>query len=226
MSRWTFLWLCIVPAVACSAEPQRLFNGRDLAGWKPVLDDPAADPAQTWSVKDGILHCTGSPRGYLRTERDGFHDYQLHVEWRWPEGTPDRANNGVLVHVSTPNALGVWPKSLEVQLANGNAGDFWVIPGDDSPDPTTIDVPLKSIVSQQRVAGRRHFNFTDGSEKPVGEWNTMEIFCRGDTVTVKVNGEIVNYAFDCSVREGAIALQSEGAPIEYRAVVLSPLESP
>jgi len=224
MARWTFAWLCIIPAVAVSAEPERLFNGRDLSGWKTVLDDPAADPAKTWSVKNGVLHCTGSPRGYLRTERDGFRDYRLSVEWRWPEGTRDNANNGVLVHASTPNALGVWPKSLEVQLANGNAGDFWVIPGDDSLDPTTIDVPLKSLPSEKRFADRRHFNFTDGSEKPVGEWNTMEIVCRGDTVAVKVNGEIVNYAFDCSVSSGAIALQSEGAPIEYRSVVLSPLD--
>ncbi len=224
MARWAFVWLCIIPAVAVSAEPERLFNGRDLSGWKPVLDDPAADPAKTWSVKDGVLHCTGSPRGYLRTERDDFRDYRLSVEWRWPEGTRDNANNGVLVHASTPNALGVWPKSLEVQLANGNAGDFWVIPGDDSPEATKIDVPLKSIASEKRFAGRRHFNFTDGSEKPVGEWNTMEIVCRSDTVTVKVNGEIVNHAFDCSVSTGAIALQSEGAPIEYRSVVLSPLE--
>ena len=224
MRRWACVWLFLVPAAAFSAEPEPLFNGRDLSGWKPVLDDPAADPAKTWSVKDGILNCTGSPRGYLRTEGDGFRDYHLHVEWRWPEGTRDNANNGVLVHCSTPNALGVWPKSLEVQLANGNAGDFWVIPGEDAPHPTKIDVPLRSITSEERFAGRRHFNFTDGSEKPVGEWNAMEIFCRGDTVTVKVNGEIVIYAFNCSMSEGAIALQSEGAPIEYRAVVLTRLE--
>jgi len=224
MSRWACIWLCIIPAVAISAEPEPLFNGRDLSGWKTVLDDAAADPAKTWSVKEGILHCTGSPRGYLRTERDDFRDYRLSVEWRWPEGTRENANNGVLVHVSTPNALGVWPKSLEVQLANGNAGDFWVIPGDDGADPTTINVPLRSIASEKRFEGRRHFNFTDGSEKPVGEWNRMEVVCRGDTVTVKVNDEIVNYAFDCSTSNGAIALQSEGAPIEYRSVVFSPLK--
>jgi hypothetical protein len=42
-------------------------------------------------------------------------------------------------------------------------------------------------------------------------------------VTVIVNGEVVNYAFNCSTTSGAIALQSEGAPIEYRQVVLTPL---
>ncbi|MBA3312183.1 MAG: DUF1080 domain-containing protein [Planctomycetota bacterium] len=223
--RIAFAWAaCLFSASGMAAEPVRLFNGADLTGWKMVLDDPKADPAKTWSVRDGVLHCTGTPRGYLRTDKDGFKNYRLHVEWRWPEGTPDNANNGVLAHVTTPNALGVWPKSLEVQLANGNAGDFWVIPGDDGDDPTTIDVPLKGVPGENRFAGRRHFNFTDGSEKPVGEWNTMEIVCRDDTIAVKVNDEIVNYAFDCSVTEGAIALQSEGAPIEYRAVILTSIE--
>ncbi|HEX6984404.1 MAG TPA: DUF1080 domain-containing protein [Planctomycetaceae bacterium] len=216
---------CLLPASAVAAEPIKLFNGKDLSGWQPVLDDPNADPAKTWSVKDGILHCTGTPRGYLRTERDDFKDYHLRIEWRWPEGTRDGANNGVLVHTTTPGALGVWPKSLEVQLGTGNAGDFWVIPGDDAVDPTTIDVPLEGVPGEEgRIAGRRHFNFTDGSEKPHGEWNVMEVVCRGDTVAVKVNGDVVNYAFNSSVTEGAVSLQSEGAPIEYRAVVLTPLE--
>ncbi len=224
---FTLVSLCsaVCSTMAFAAEPIELFNGKDLAGWATVLDNPDADPAKTWSVKNGLLHCTGTPRGYLRTERDDYENYKLRVEWRWPEGTSENANNGVLVHTTTPNALGVWAKSLEVQLANGHAGDFWVIPGDNADDPTTIDVPLKGVPGEeQRIAGRRHLNFTDGSEKPIGEWNTMEIVCRGDTVTVKVNGEIVNYAFNSSVTKGAISLQSEGAPIEYRAVVLTPLE--
>jgi Domain of Unknown Function (DUF1080) len=215
----------LLPVFVSAGEPVKLFNGKDLTGWKPVLDKPEADPAKTWSVKDGILHCTGEPRGYIRTERDDYENYHLRVEWRWPEGTGERANNGVLVHTTTPGALGVWGKSLEVQLASGNAGDFWVIPGDDAPDPTKIDVPLKGVPGEEgRIAGRRHFNFTEGSEKPIGEWNVIEIVCRNDTVTVKVNGEVVNYAYNSSVRRGAISLQSEGAPIEYRAVVLTPLE--
>jgi len=213
----------LLTSVAAGGEPVRLFNGTDLAGWAGIVEDPNADPAKTWFVRDGLLQCSGKPKGYLRTEREDFKDYLLRVEWRWPEGTPERANNGVLVHVSKPGALGVWPKSLEVQLANGNAGDFWVIPGSDSPDATTIDVPFKGA-EEGRVLGRRHLNFTEGSEKPIGEWNEAEILCRGNTVAVKVNGEIVNYAFDCDVSHGAIAVQSEGAAVEFRRIELTPLE--
>ena len=108
----------------------------------------------------------------------------LTLEWRWPG---DRGgNNGVLVHASTPGALGVWPKSIEVQLAHQNAGDFWVI-------GTELDVENEA----DRVKGRRHLNLTDESEKPLGQWNKYEITCKGDEMIVKVNGELVNHATNC-----------------------------
>ncbi|WP_165223276.1 3-keto-disaccharide hydrolase [Aquisphaera insulae] len=190
--------------------PTRLFNGKDLTGWTAVLDGAGADPARTWSVADGVLKCTGKPVGYLKTERE-YGDYTLTLEWRWPAGTAG-GNNGVLVHATTPRALGIWPRSIEVQLLKDNAGDFWVI-------GTELDVPDEAT----RKKDRRHINLTDGSEKPIGEWNRMEITCKGDTLRVKVNGELVNEATNCNVTKGAICLQSEGAPIEYRDIVLTPL---
>jgi hypothetical protein len=193
-------------------KPQVLFNGKDLTGWKAVFETSGAKAEDTWSAKGGVLSCTGKPAGYLRTEKDDFHDYVLTLEWRWPEGSQG-GNNGVLVHTSTPNALGVWPKSIEVQLHAGNAGDLWVI-------GTTLNVPD----ADKRRKDRRHINLTDNSEKPAGQWNTMEIACKGDTIRVKVNGDLVNEATDCSVTKGAISLQSEGSPIEFRNIVLKPIE--
>lgn len=197
-------------ALAQEGPSVSLFNGKDLTGWTPVLDKEGADPAETWSVEDGILKCTGKPAGYIKTDKE-YSDYILTVDWRWPAGTPG-GNNGVLVHSTTPRALGIWPKSIEVQLFKDNAGDFWVI-------GTELDVPDE----EARKEGRRHKNLTDGSEKPLGEWNTMEITCKGDTIKVKVNGTLVNEATNCSETKGAISLQSEGAPIEYRNIVLTPL---
>jgi hypothetical protein len=100
-----------------------------------------------------------------------------------------------------------------VQLGHENAGDFWII-------GTTIDV--ENI--EKRREDRRHLNLTDDSEKPIGEWNEMEITCRGDEVIVKVNGELVNHATKVSQTRGAIALQSEGTPIEFREIKLTPLD--
>jgi hypothetical protein len=199
------------PANAAEKEKAvALFNGRDLAGWTFHLADPMAKMEDTWTVKDGVLRCTGKPAGYLVTKRRDFKNYLLTVEWRWPD---KGGNNGVLVHVTKPGALGVWPKCLEVQLQDKEAGDFWVI-------GTTLEIDNPT----DRIEGRRHKNLTDGSEKPLGEWNMMEISCRGDEITVLLNGQIVNRATKLSQHRGAIALQSEGTPCEYRKVELKLLE--
>lgn len=192
-----------------AAEPKPLFNGRDLTGWTYHLDDPKVKMEQVWSVKGGVLHCTGKPVGYLITKKNDFENYVLTLEWRW---LGKGGNNGVLVHVTKPGALGVWPKCFEVQLQSGEAGDFWVI-------GTTLAIENPA----GRIEDRRHKNLTDGSEKPLGEWNTMEITCQGDEITVKVNGVLVNHATKLSQSKGAIALQSEGTPIEYQKIELRPI---
>jgi hypothetical protein len=109
--------------VVVPKEKIMLWNGKDFTGWTRFLRDSSADVDDTWSVASGVLRCTGKPAGYMRTKK-AYADYHLHVEWRWPEKP---GNNGVLVHTTGKDT--VWPKSLECQLASGNAGDFWVIGG-------------------------------------------------------------------------------------------------
>jgi hypothetical protein len=196
---------------AATAEEIALFNGKDLSGWNYVLSKPDVKMEDVWSVKDGVLICMGQPAGYLET-KDQYSNYRLTLEWRWPAGTKG-GNSGVLLHSSTPKEISVWPKSIEAQLAAGNAGDIWVI-------GTTVKIPNAS----ERVNGRRHFNLTDDSEKPIGEWNKYEIICRNDEVVLKVNGDLVNHATECSATRGHICLQSEGAEIHFRNIVLTPLD--
>ena len=214
----TFSIIGLVLAVVYAArgvsaeEPQRrvqdIFNGMDVSNWHWVTDVEGPKMEDVWSVRDGILYCTGKPTGYIRTKKGDYRDYLLIVEWRWPEKSQG-GNNGVLVHASKPKALGVWPKSIEVQLGSRDAGDFWII-------GTKLNVPDEAT----RKTGRCYKNLTDDSEKPIGQWNRMEITCRGDKIVVKVNGQLVNEATNCNVAEGAISLQSEGAPIQFRKVQL------
>jgi len=42
------------------------------------------DPMQTWSVTNGVIHCTGKPTGYLRTTHT-YSNYIVTVEWRFRE---------------------------------------------------------------------------------------------------------------------------------------------
>ena len=59
-------------------------------------------------------------------------------------------------------------------------------------------------------------------EKEPGQWNVYEVWCVGGTVRPYVNGKLMNEATDCSLTEGKICLQSEGAPIEFRNIYVEP----
>jgi hypothetical protein len=64
----------------------------------------------------------------------------------------------------------------------------------------------------------------DHNEKPLGEWNHYEAVCDGDTIRLTINGLLQNVATECTVTKGYIGLQSEGTPIQFRTIVLEPLE--
>jgi hypothetical protein len=207
-------WSLGALSLAGAADGIVLFNGKNFDGWRAVIGRPGFELKDIWSVADGgVLVCKGRGKssGYLRHERDDFQNYTLTLQWRFPEGTPG-GNSGVLVHSSNPNALGVWPKSLEAQLNHKNAGDIWVI-------GTTCEIEN----ADKRVMGRRHYNLTDDSERPIGEWNDYKIECRGDEIKIWVNGDLVNHVTKCSETKGAVCLQAEGADIEFRNIVLTPL---
>jgi len=202
-----------------------LFNGKDLSGWH--ADIPAADKEPdlepSFIARDGMLVSLGKPRGHLITDKS-FSNYKLVVEYRFP-GKP--GNCGVLVHASKPRVLyGMFPASIEVQMNSGHAGDFWCI-------GENIEVPdmekRRPRGKDQKWGGmkgdaRRIFNLTDDSEKPLGEWNTMVIECQGKEVKVHVNGDLVNHGFNCTVEKGQIAIQAEGAEVEFRKLNLTPLK--
>ena len=81
------------------------------------------DDQTVWTVKDGVLVCSGGPRGYLRT-KETFADYALSFQWRTPTNTSD---SGVGLMMAGPDQPD--PSCLEVQIHNANSGDFYIIGG-------------------------------------------------------------------------------------------------
>jgi hypothetical protein len=65
---------------------------------------------------------------------------------------------------------------------------------------------------------------TESNEKPVGQWNTMNIKCSGNTIEVEVNGTIQNKGSNINLSQGSICLQSEGRDIEFRNIILTKLK--
>lgn len=204
------LALLACAAIACQdSKPIQLFDGKSLAGWTedvPARDSKTIEPSP-FTVRDGNLVSLGQPMGHLITEAN-YENYRLRFEWRWPK---EPGNSGVIVHVSKPRLLNNFlPQGIEVQLRSGNAGDFHL-----------FGETLKQRGSTAENPGRRLVNFTDDSEKPAGQWNWMVVECRGAEIKVVVNGVLVNDGVEASVRKGRIALQSEGAEIEFRKIELT-----
>lgn len=212
--------LSISPAFA---QQKSLFNGKTLNGWHADVPAKDKDPKtpDAFIVRNGMLVSLGDPRGHLITDAI-YQDYRLEVEYRFA-GKP--GNCGVLIHASTPRALyGMFPKSLEVQMQHQDAGDFWCIEEDITvPDMEARRGPKENWgVNGNKL--RRIKNLTDGSEKPLGEWNTMVIECFKNSVKVWVNGVLVNEGTNCTVDKGQIALQAEGSEVEFKKLLLKPIK--
>ncbi len=188
-------------------QPVSLFDGKTLNGWHQDIpaNDGKEDPVDAFTVRDGVLVSIGQPFGHLITNSQ-YENYKLVVEYRYSK---EAGNCGVIVHASIPRYRSFLPQGVECQLRSGSAGDFFLF-------GETICRRSAPEIALGRVP-----NMTDGSENTIGDWNTMVIECRDDEIKVWVNGDLVNDGVGCSVSKGQIALQSEGAEVEFRKLEMT-----
>jgi len=216
----TFLTRCSTAAVLsllllsgrAQAAGADLFNGKDFSGWT-FFARGNADPMKTWSISDGVIHCTGKPTGFMRTEKK-YSDFKVTAEWRFPTNIVKAVNTGVCVFMQdrAPDAPtnAVWPHCVECQGMHGHMGDFWLQGGtqcDQKPDMGKNGIKM----------------LQPDNESPVGEWTTFTCICRSNTVEIVVNGKSMNKITGVDVSSGYIGIQSEGGPFELRKVYLEPL---
>jgi hypothetical protein len=185
-----------------------LFNGANFDGFTFCMNNNA-DPLKTWSVTNGVIHCTGTPIGYLRTKQS-YSNYVVTVEWRYIKVTPKADNTGVLVHMQLPDA--VWPMCIQNQGKSGRQGDLFVMMGAECKEHKGMDkntpVPMRG----------------PPNEKPVGEWDTNVTVCAGNDVKAYINGKFMNEITECTISSGFVGIQSEGGDIEIRKMFLEPLK--
>ena len=108
-------------------------------------------------------------------------------------------------------------------MCSSDLGDFWCIVEDIRVQDMEKRRGPKEDWGTTEDKLRRIKNLTDGSEKPLGEWNNIRIECLNNSVKVWVNGTLVNQGFDCTAQKGQIALQAEGSEVEFKQVLLTPI---
>lgn len=215
-----WLTLSATSLSAGEAVPQwrELFNGRDLSGWIDVNTSP-----ETWSVRDGLLICTGKPVGVMRSDRQ-YENFLLHIEWCHikPGG-----NSGVFVwSEGAPAGGAALPKGMEVQMLELD----WVNQHrqkDGSPAPA-------GFISGELFGANGLTGEPDNPRgtrsmspelrcKPHGEWNVYDVVCVDGVVKLSINGKFVNGISKSSVRKGYLCLESEGSEIHFRNIRLMEL---
>src|ERR1043166_8617888 len=217
-----FLFLAISSARAADEETfVPLFNGRDLTGWVNANCAP-----ETWSVRDGLIHCTGHPTGAMRTERQ-YENFILEVEWRHLNSG---GNSGVFIWGTPIAAPGVpFLRGIEVQVLdhgyaeqyekqNGRKPEWFTTHGDVFPIHGATMKPFG------RHNGERSFPSEERSKRSP-EWNHYRIVCSNGVIRLHVNGKEGSGGEDCNYRKGYLALESEGAPVEFRNLRLKELPS-
>ena len=192
-----------------------LFNGKDLSGWVDVNTSE-----DTWTVRDGMLVCTGNPIGVMRSEKQ-YENFLLHIEWRHMEAG---GNSGVFVwsEGTVPEGKRL-PKGVEVQMLELD----WVNQhkGKDGKLPPIAYVhgELFGANGAETVPDNPRGNRSKSVEnrcKGKGEWNTYDVVCVDGVIKLSVNGKFVNGISKSSVKKGYLCLESEGAEIHFRSILI------
>jgi hypothetical protein len=183
-----------------------------LEDWSFFSEDDDARWSEVWKLDGDVLVCAGSPKGYIYTQKD-YQDFILRLQWRWPPGKP-AGRGGVLIRMTGQHQI--WPKSLEAQINATQAGDFWGLNGFKLQGPPD----RMETLSHGEFGELIHVTRTKDAEKPAGQWNQYEIIAQGATVTLKINGQVVNRATRCDTVAGKICLTAEGDEIHFRRIEL------
>jgi hypothetical protein len=191
-----------------------LFNGKNLDGWQGYTEDglKVKPEESAFSFRDGMIHSTGERPDYWLVASDRYKDFVLRLEFR-PMG---HSNSGVFLRVPTPAHPAY--EGFEIQILG------------DHGEPTS----KHSCGSIYDVLAP-----TKNMTRPTGEWNQMEITCKGPLVTVVQNGEKIiesdfsklttpigkfKISYAQLPREGLLGIQSHGGEIWFRNIEIKVLK--
>lgn len=249
-----------------SGHWESLFNGQNLDGWDtyigPLYDaaterfagDPIGlnhDPNGVFTVVEEdnapAIRISGQNFGGISTTRE-FENFHLQLQFKWGETkTAPRANakrdSGLLYFAVGAHGAdgGFWMRSQEMQIQEGDCGDYWGVAGG------AFEIPVRKegenyiydqsgdrmSFSTQSPIGRHAIKNPD-NENPTGQWNTVDLYCFGGTAVHMINGKVNMVLYNSSqvqdgslipLTKGKIQIQSEGAEVFYRSLKFQSIEA-
>jgi hypothetical protein len=221
------------PLVA--AEPSALHKAHidgEGPGWQALGERDFVNVncnPDTWSWKDGAIHCTGQPVGVIRSQKP-YTNLELVVEWRHLRSG---GNSGVFLWTIEKSLQdlkpGQLPHGIEVQVLDHGYREKYEQQSKKKADWFTTDGDVFSVgearmkpFSPISPDGRRSFPRKQLS-KGVGEWNHYYVRAINGEVRLWVNGEEVSGGNGCEPATGFLCLESEGSPVEFRNLRLREL---
>ncbi|MFT5125889.1 MAG: hypothetical protein ACI9QL_004033 [Candidatus Omnitrophota bacterium] len=204
-----------------TAQLKKAFIDGTGEGWRALTEDaftPVNSAEDTWTWKDGVIHCTGSPVSVIRTKKS-FTNFELVCEWMHQRGS---GNSGIFVWTSDESIKNLTeagkpglPHGIEVQVLDleyggKNKANWYTSHGDVFPVGANMK-PFPPVAPN----GKRSFPSKNLS-KGKNEWNHYYIRAINGEVRLWVNGEEVSGGTDCQPRTGVLCLESEGSPIQFK----------
>ncbi|MEX2233252.1 MAG: DUF1080 domain-containing protein [Cyclobacteriaceae bacterium] len=195
----------------------------------------------------GAIRISGEHFGGISTQ-EAYEKYHLRLEFKWGEKKWHPKKNsardsGLLYHAVGRHAGdgNFWMRSQEFQIQEGDCGDYWGVAG------AFADIPVREksenqylydptgplLTFRDKTPIGRHCIKNPDAEKTSGEWNTIDLYCMGDTSVHVVNG-VVNMVLynlrqesadgSSPLTNGKIQIQSEGAEIFYRNITIDHIQ--
>jgi len=187
-----------------------LFDGKSLDGWTTPEGRESNTP-----IQDGAINSHGCG-GYMMTYSQPFADFTLALDFK----ISPKCNSGIFVRTFPLTPLpgkDVGWNGIEIAI-------------DDTTEAGYVDTGAIYDLSKP----------TKNTMKPAGEWNHIEITCKGPVITVVLNGEKVNecdlskftepnkrpdgsahkfdHRFSTHPKKGYIGLQDHGSDCWYKNI--------
>ena len=220
---------------------------------KPITGTPIGlnkDPRNVFTiVKDNgsnVIRISGENWGAISTKKE-YENYHLQLQFKWGtlswgQKKGKKKDSGLLYHsVGKYGAdYGAWMRSQEFQIEEGNSGDYWGVAGGMA-DVPVIKLGKDYVYSRQgtlitfkegEVQGRHCIKGGD-AENPPGQWNTLDLYCHGDTSVHVINGKVmmvlyhskqINEGQELPLTKGKIQIQSEGAEVFYKKIKIQAID--